>query len=276
MKECVSKISGRCKLVLLIGVGSYIYGMIKESKVENLNPTLMLIVDFVLFLIFPLVFWELCREVVGDYPAMILSTLPGILYSFYRFKSNGKLNFTGIFVILNLTAGLLVDFLSGSALQLLWNNVFNSVALLLIYSISLATGKPLYLYFALDLLVKQGYDRKITKELFFEKKTYKLFHLMTLIYCVLELIYIVWLSKWIMKYAVEAYRLDIILDKALDIVLSGISLAIFFFIYQTLNQITPVKKAASAKLRRKWSCITPYWTTFHFEQTYFFFSTHKR
>ena len=76
----------------------------------------------------------------------------------------------GFFVILNLTAGFLVDFLSGSVLQLLWNNVFNSVALVLIYSVSLATGKPLYLYFALDLIVKQGYDRRITKELFFEKR----------------------------------------------------------------------------------------------------------
>ena len=222
----------------------------------NLNSTLMLIVDFVLFLIFPLVFWELCREVVGDYPAMILSTLPGILYSFYRFKSNGKLNFTGICIILNLTAGLLVDLLSGSGLQLLWNNVFYSVALLFIYSVSFSTRKPLYLYFALDLLVKQGYDRKITNELFFEKNTYKLFQLMTLIYCANELIYIVCLSGWIMKYGVEAYRLDIILEKSLDIVLSGTSLAIFFFINQTLNQITPVKNMASAKLRRKWSCIS--------------------
>ena len=47
----------------------------------------------------------------------------------------------GFFVILNLTAGFLVDFLSGSVLQLLWNNVFNSVALVLIYSVSLATGE---------------------------------------------------------------------------------------------------------------------------------------
>ena len=94
---------------------------------------------------------------------------------------------------------------------------------------------------------------------------------MTLIYCVLELIYIVWLSRWIMKYGVEAYRLDIILDKALDIVLSGTALAIFFFIDQTLNQITPVKKMALVTIRRKWSSISPYWTAFHFEQAYFFF-----
>jgi hypothetical protein len=250
--------------------------MIEESTVKNLSPTLMLIVDFVLFFIFPLVFWELCREVVGDYPAMILTTIPGILYSFYRFKNNASLNYTGIWIILNLTAGLLVDFLSGSALQLLWNNVFYSAALLFIYSLSVAAKKPLYLYFTLDLMAMDGYDRKITKELFFEKKTYKFFQLITLIYCANELIYIVCLSRWIMKYGVEAYRLDIILDKSLDIVLSGISLAIFFLIHQAVNEITTVKINAIAKPRRKLQSKSSYRTSYHFERAYFYFSTHKR
>lgn len=236
----------------------------------------MLIVDFVLFFFFPLVFWELCREVVGDYPAMILSTLPGILYSFYRFKNNARLNYTGICVILNLTAGLLVDLLSGSALQLLWNNVFYSAALLFIYSVSVAARKPVYLYFTLDLMVMRGYDRKVTKELFFEKKTYKLFQLITLIYCANELIYILCLSTWIMKYGVEAYRLDIILVSSLNTMLSIASLAAFFFIHQAVNEITPVKKIAIAQPRRKLLSISSYWTSFHFEWAYFYFSTHKR
>jgi len=244
--------------------------------VENMWPTFMLIVDFVLFFFFPLVFWELCREVVGDYPAMILSTLPGILYSFYRFKNNARLNYTGICVILNLTAGLLVDLLSGSALQLLWNNVFYSAALLFIYSVSVAARKPVYLYFTLDLMVMRGYDRKVTKELFFEKKTYKLFQLITLIYCANELIYILCLSTWIMKYGVEAYRLDIILVSSLNTMLSIASLAAFFFIHQAVNEITPVKKIAIAQPRRKLLSISSYWTSFHFEWAYFYFSTHKR
>ena len=243
---------------------------------ENMWPTLMLIVDFVLFFFFPLVFWELCREVVGDYPAMILSTLPGILYSFYRFKNNARLNYTGICVILNLTAGLLVDLLSGSALQLLWNNVFYSAALLFIYSVSVAARKPVYLYFTLDLMVMRGYDRKVTKELFFEKKTYKLFQLITLIYCANELIYILCLSTWIMKYGVEAYRLDIILVSSLNTMLSIASLTAFFFIHQAVNEVTLVKKIAIATPRRKLLSISSYWTSFHFEWAYFYFSTHKR
>ncbi|MGE8204673.1 VC0807 family protein [Heyndrickxia sp. NPDC080065] len=241
-----------------------------------MRTTLMLIVDFVLFFIFPLVFWELCREIAGDYPAMILSILPGIFYSLYRFKNISRLNYTGIWVILNLIAGLLVDILSGSALQLLWNNVFYSAALLFIYSISVAAKKPLYLYFTLDLMEMSGYDRKVTKEMFFEKKTYKLFQLITLIYCANELIYIVCLSKWIKKYGVEAYRLDIILDSCLNIMLSTASLAAFFFIHQAVNEITLVEKMTKANPRRKLPSISSHWTFFHFERAYFYFSNHKR
>lgn len=242
--------------------------MIKESTVKIVRPTFLLIIDFVLFFIFPLVFWELCREFVGDYPTMILCTLPGILYSLYRFNDTGKLNYTGIFVIMNLIAGLVVDFLSGSALQLLWNNVFYSTALLIIYFVSVAAKKPVYLYFALDLMGMKGYDRKITKELFFEKKTYKLFQLITLLYCANEVLYIACLSRWIMKYGVEAYKLDIILNSSLNIMLSGASLAFYFYIHQAVNEITPVRKMTIAKARRE--------TSFPIERAYIYFSTLKR
>jgi hypothetical protein len=244
--------------------------------VKSMKPTFLLIADFVLFFIFPLLFWELFRVVIGDYLAMILSTLLGILYSIFRFKTNEKLNFTGICVLLNLTAGLLIDIFSGSALQLLWNNVFYSAALLLFYFVSLAIGKPLYLYFILDLMEMRGYDRQITKELFFERKTYKLFQQMTLIYLVNELIYILCLSRWILKMGVEAYRLDIILDKSLNILLSGIFLALFIYIHEAVNELTPVKKIAVTKARRKLVSLTPYWTFHHFERVFYYFSIHKR
>lgn len=240
-----------------------------------MKPALMLIVDLILFFIFPLVCWETFREFIGDYPAMILSTIPGIVYGLYRFKNNQKLTFTNLFVFLNLTVSLLIDLLSGSALQLLSNNIFYSFTLLFIYLISLIVKRPLYLYFALDLITTMGYDRKITKELFFEKKIHKLFKLVTLIYCTNELIYIFCLSRWIPKYGVEAYRLDIMLDNTLNIILSGTSLVAFIFIHERLNEITPVKNISLKKARkRKGDSIQLYSSSVNFERVFFYFSTH--
>nr|WP_302466781.1 VC0807 family protein [Heyndrickxia camelliae] len=235
----------------------------------------MLIFDVFLFFLFPLVCWETCRGLVGDYPAMILTTIPGIIYSLYRFKNNQKLTFTGLFVILNLIVGLLLDLLSGSALQLLWNNIFYSLTLLFIYLISLIFKRPLYLYFALDLMTLKGYDRKITKELFFEKKIYKLFKLTTIIYCINELIYTFCLIQWILKYGVEAYRLDIILDNILNMFLSGTSFVVFIIIHLRVNEITPVKNIALKKAReRSIYSIQAYSKSINFERVFFYFSTH--
>ena len=240
-----------------------------------MKPALMLIVDLILFFIFPLICWETCREFTGDYPAMILSTIPGIVYSLYRFKNNQKLTFTNLFVFLNLTVSLLLDLLSGSALQLLLNNIFYSLTLFFIYSISLIVKRPLYLYFALDVITTMGYDRKITKELFFEKKIHELFKLVTLLYCTNELIYIFCLSRWIIKYGVEAYRLDIMLDNTLSIILSGTSLLIFILIHERLNEITSVKNISLKKARkRKGDPIQIYSSSINFERAFFFFSTH--
>ncbi|MBS4174519.1 hypothetical protein [Bacillus sp. FJAT-49736] len=204
---------------------------------------------------------------------MILSTLPGFVYSLFRFKNIQKLTFTNVFVILNLTVSLLVDLLSGSALRLLLNNIYYSLTLLFIYSISLIVKRPLYLYFALDLITAMGYDRKITKELFFEKKIYKLFKLVTLLYCTNELIYIFCLSRWILKYGVEAYRLDIMLDNTLNIILSGISLLAFILIYEKLNEITPIQNISLKKARKRDS-IPIYSSSINFERVFFYFSSH--
>jgi hypothetical protein len=241
-----------------------------------MRVNLLLVADLILFFLFPLAFWEVSREIIGEYPAMLLSTLPGILYSLYRFNQNGRLNYTGIFVLTNLLAGLVVDLLSGSALQLLWNNVLYSAGLFLIYAASLAAGKPLHLYFTLDLMEMRGHKRSITKELFFEKKAFKLFKLITFAYCMNEALYMLCLTHWIRHYGVEAYRLDIVLDKSLEIILSGFSLIVFFFIYQTVDQVSPVKKLTLVKASRKLLSLSGSWISFYLEQAYFYFSHHRR
>ncbi|WP_051348465.1 VC0807 family protein [Peribacillus kribbensis] len=208
-----------------------------------MRANVRLVVDLILFFLFPLVFWELSREMIGDYPAMLFSALPGLIYSLYRFKER-RLNFTSLFMFINLIAGFLLDLLSGSAIQLLWNNIFYSAALFLIYAGSLAAGKPLHMYFALDMMELNGHDRKLTKELFFEKKVYRLCQLITALCCLNEMIYMAMMTKWIQRYGVETYRLDLVFDKSIDIVLSGISLILFLLIRRKAEEALPVSRIA--------------------------------
>ena len=96
----------------------------------------LFLLDIILYFIFPLFFWDIGRIFLEDYATILFSSVPGIVYTLYRFKITERFNFTGLFIILNLSSGIIVDILSVSAIQLLWNNVWLSFFLAMIYFIS--------------------------------------------------------------------------------------------------------------------------------------------
>ena len=152
-----------------------------------MRVNLLFLLDVVLYFIFPLFFWDIGRSYFGDYATILFSSIPGILYTLYRFKITECFNFTGLFILFNLFSGIVVDILSPSAIQLLWNNIFLSLFLAVIYFFSCLLNKPIHLYFTLDILVLRGYDKVLSKEQLFERKTLVLLNIITLIYCMVEL-----------------------------------------------------------------------------------------
>lgn len=126
--------------------------------------------DIICYLIFPIVIWNYGKNHIGEYYAMLVSTLPGILYSIVRFILLKRVNLFGIFMVLNLLIGTLVDVLAGSAIQMLWNDVFYSYILALIFIVTIVVNKPLFLFLSLDLVEMQGHNRTKMKSLFYQKK----------------------------------------------------------------------------------------------------------
>lgn len=237
----------------------------------------LLLFDFILYFIFPLFFWEFARSYIGDYITMLLSTVPGILYTLFRFNLTERFNFTGIFIILNLSFGVLLDVLSVSAQQLQWNNVFYAIALAIIYLISYFLKKPIHLFFTLDIMVLKGYDKTITKKFFYEKKPLKLFNILTIIYSISECVYALIMIKWISIYGVEAFHLDILLDNTLNIVMTGVSILSFIYVNNMIDEIVSIKKILKQKSTRKhFHSYTLDWYANQLERSYFYFSNHKR
>ncbi|WP_237582644.1 VC0807 family protein [Pontibacillus yanchengensis] len=141
-----------------------------------MNNNKFVLLDIICYVIFPLVIWHMLRDVIGDYYAMLLSSVPGIIYTVYRFKALKKVNVFGIYMISNLIIGTLIDVLSGSAINLLWNNVYYAYAVAGLFLFTIIIKKPIALYFALDFTELQGFDRQINKKLFFHKKIYYIFN----------------------------------------------------------------------------------------------------
>jgi hypothetical protein len=234
---------------------------------------LHLFLDLLFYFVLPILLWEFGRQYLPDYIAMILSSLPGVFYSFSRFLQSNKLNFTRMFLLMNIIIGLIIDLFSGSAIWLLWNNVFYSLGLSLIYVGSCIINKPLFLYFLLDILEEQGYDRRLTEELFFEKSAQQIIKLLTFINGIRELVYSFILMNLVTKYGIEIYSLSIVIDQIFGFLMSVITVIVFIYLYRFLNKAVSVKKGGKP-IRKKRLRLTPLWYFFHFERCYFFFYNH--
>jgi hypothetical protein len=140
---------------------------------------MFLYLDVVFFLALPLLMWETTRNILGDFQTILYSSFTGVIYSLYRYYKMKEINFTCLFMIINLLAGTLLDVFSGSAIRLLWNSSLYSLGLSFIYIVSVLLNKPLFLLFAFDIMIMEGQDRRITKELLYEATPLKVFKMIT-------------------------------------------------------------------------------------------------
>ncbi|MBN8194213.1 hypothetical protein JI667_18950 [Bacillus sp. NTK074B] len=191
--------------------------------------------DLFFYVIFPIVIWNVFREYLGDYNTMLVSSLPGIAYSFIRFVLVKKLNLFGLFIILNLTIDTVIRFLSGTAIQLLWNDVLYSYAVAFFFLVTILIKKPLFLYFSLDFIEMQGKDRKIFKEIFYQKKIFIIFNLITLGFALRDVLIATIKIVLIVKYGVDAFDEGIVVRQILNWGLTGLSIYGFVHISKLIS-----------------------------------------
>jgi hypothetical protein len=194
------------------------------------------ILDIVFYVVFPLIVWHGGRGLIGDYYAMLVSSVPGILYSIYRFYEIKKLNVFGLFMLGNLVIGTLLDVIAGSAIQLLWNNVFYGYAMAFLFIGTALFKKPIALYFGLDLMELQGFDKSKLKPLFNKKKIFWIFTLITVSFALRDVIqatFKIWLIK---EYGVEAFDKGIIARQVISWSFSILTLIGFVYITKLLQK----------------------------------------
>ncbi|WP_164670080.1 VC0807 family protein [Virgibacillus doumboii] len=166
----------------------------------------LIILDIICYAALPFIIWRYGRDLMGDYPAMLISTIPGFIYTIYRFIVEREFNIGGFFIIGSLFIGTTVDLLSGSAEQMLWNGIYLGLFYVLVHLIALIFRRPLALYFAVDAMYLQGYPRKNSTSLYYEKGIFMWFQLIQVIFIVRGL-FMAGLKTWLLqKYGVDGYE----------------------------------------------------------------------
>ncbi|MEI4800318.1 VC0807 family protein [Bacillus sp. NPDC077411] len=156
--------------------------------------------DIIFYLIFPFVIWKFGKQYMDTYYAMLISSVPGILYTLYCFKKERQFHVTGFFILITMIVNTSVDLLSGSAEKMLWNDVYYHIALGIVVICTIFIKQPLMLYFAADYAALQGDDRKESQLLYRDPRLFPSFQYFTfffgLQFIVLSSIKIYMISKF--------------------------------------------------------------------------------
>jgi|SRR5690606_14615139 len=166
----------------------------------------LILLDMICYIALPLLIWNNGRELLGDYPAMLISTIPGLIYTVYRFVMERQFNIAGLFIIGSLFISTTVNILSGSAEQMLWNGIYLGLFYVFIHLIALIFKRPLALYFAVDFVYLQGWPRNQSTPVFYTKGIFMWFQIIQILFIVRGL-FVAGLKMWLLqKYGVDGYN----------------------------------------------------------------------
>jgi hypothetical protein len=206
--------------------------------------------DIICYLAIPFMIWNYGREFLGDYWAILLSTVPGIIYTIYRFWSERQFNILGFFIISSLLISTMVNLLSGSAESMLWNQVYLGFFTAVVFAITIAIKRPLAMYFAADVAALQGYPRKNSLHLFSQKGLFGGFQLITLLFALRPLTES-FVQAWILQsYGAGAYGQMLLYIRITGWVFNGLIFLGFILISIKINKVVLSQDRESVQISK--------------------------
>lgn len=195
----------------------------------------VIVLDLLFYVALPYIIWNYGREPLGDYYAMLLSTVPGFFYTIYRFIQERQFNIAGLSIVLSLFLSTLVNLLSENAESMLWNQVYLGYSYGAVFLVSVLIRKPLALRFAADFVALQGFAKEESLKLFSQKNLFKWFQLLTLLFFVSSTFQNS-LKAWLIHlHGADGYGEMLIYMKVSGWLFYGLILGGFFFIGSKVN-----------------------------------------
>ncbi len=195
--------------------------------------------DLLFYIAIPLIMWNTLRESLGDYATMLLASVPGIVYAVLSFIKERRINFIGLFMLITLAMGTLIDILSGSALQMLWNNVYYGAFIGFIFIASMLVKRPIAYYFALDGGEMMGYERSSVKMYLSAKRTMIVLHLITFCYGLRSIVVAGVNVYLIRQYGVEAFDQGIVFKQIVTWTITIITAFGFLYVMKAGGEREP-------------------------------------
>jgi len=211
-------------------------------KKSSLNRFILM--DVIFYAAVPYLIWEYGRDLVGDYAAILISSVPGIVYTCYRFFVEKQFNITGLFILGSLVLDNVADILSGSAERMLQNDIYLGLFYVMIHLFAFIIKRPFSLYFAVDFAYMLGYKRKDSLWLYFQKGIFKWFQIIQLCFIIRGLFMAGLTAFLLQRYSVDGYGKMLIYKQVLGWFFSILITGLFIYIN------IPIQKFLESRLDR--------------------------
>ncbi|WP_338778234.1 VC0807 family protein [Metabacillus sp. FJAT-52054] len=199
----------------------------------------LIISDILFYLVLPYVIWEYGKAPLGDYWAMLLSTVPGIIYTVFRFFAEKQFNVTGLFIMASLSINTIIDLLSQNAERMQQNNVWVSVGFGLFWIATILTKKPFGLYLMVDIAYLQGQKREDSLKLYKQPKLLPLFYLVSFVFAMQNLLNAALRAFLLNQYGIAQYDKILFFMKIYGWVFTVILMITFVFVGMRINDASP-------------------------------------
>ena len=188
------------------------------------------LIEIIVYAVLPILIWKYGREMVDDYIAMLASTIPGIIYTIYRFAKDKQFNITGLFVLISLVIGTSADLLAGSAEQMIWNGVYLGLLFSAFHFFLFLIKRPLSLYLAVDFMYLQGEARQDSRALFYKKGIFKYFQIIQILFVVRGICLSALTAFLLNRHGVDSYTSMLIYKQVVMWSFSIAIIGLFFYI----------------------------------------------
>src|SRR5699024_7634517 len=186
----------------------------------------LIILDIVCYGVIPFLLWNYGRESLGDYLAILLSTVPGFIYTVYRFVNEKQLYIAELLIITSIFISTVVNLVSTSALNMFCNQQYFG------YSIS-----DVFLL-TVDFAYLQGYPREDNKKLFNVKGLFIWFQLINLVFILRALALNSLKASLIDSYGADGYNQVIVYMNISGWVFNGLIFLAYIFVSNKIMKVT--------------------------------------
>lgn len=192
--------------------------------------------DLIFYLGIPLLAWNLCRESWGDYLTVLLGMLPAVIYTIVTFVKNREWNVTGIFFLSLIALNFIMNLLSHTALQELWNSVWMGCISIAFYLLTMVIKRPIGVYFFIDYAYARGVPREQSRALYCSPDHFHHFFKFTLFLCFRELVVIIVKSVMIKELGIEGFNTIQVTSTVFNYVFTAFMVAYIMYIVKQVSK----------------------------------------